>query len=227
LAGYQRTLYGASATYQSAAQDESGIAKTKAQAFHAQIEQAHVRDELQATGGSLYYLSQRDVIEGSEHISVIVRDQDSGLILRRTALLQGLDYSIDYVDGRLLTNQPVSSFSEDNSLIDSGLLGGSVVYLQIDYETVLEGFEQTASGARIRQGLGEHLAIGVTSVDEDQLGGQYSMKAADAEFKMGDNSRLVAEYATSEGNNSVVNVSQDGGLSYQAVAQTAGSDGDA
>ena len=43
----------------------------------------------------------------------------------------------------------------------------------------------------------------------------------------GDGSRLIAEFATSEGNNSVVNVSDDGGLTYQAVAQAAGSSGDA
>jgi len=227
LAGYQRTLYGASASYQSEAKDESGNSKTKAQAFYANIAQAHVRDELRATGGSLYYLSQRGVIEGSEHISVIVRDQDSGLILRRTALQQGLDYNIDYVDGRLLTNRPVSSFSADNSLVESDLLGGSAVYLQIDYETVLNGFEQTATGGRVRQAVGEHLAVGLTSVDEEQLGGEYSLKAADAEFKFGNNSRLLAEFASSEGNNSAVNVSEDGGLTYQTVTPIAGSSGDA
>ncbi|MBT8110118.1 MAG: right-handed parallel beta-helix repeat-containing protein [Gammaproteobacteria bacterium] len=227
LASYQRTLYGASVAYQSAAKDAAGNPRTKVQAFHANIAQAHVRDEVRATGGSLYYLSRRDVIEGSEHISVIVRDQDSGLVLRRTALQQGLDYSIDYVDGRLLTNRPISSFTEDYSLIESDLLGGSAVYLQIDYETALGGFEQTASGARIRQGLGERLAVGVTAVDEDQLGGHYSLQAADAELRLGENSRLIAEVAASEGNNSIANVSVDGGLTYQTVAQTAGSSGDA
>ena len=227
LAGYQRTLYGASATYTSEATNEFGDTRTKAQAFYAKIEQAHVRDELRATGGSLYYLSQRGVIEGSENISVIVRDQDSGLILRRTSLQQGLDYSIDYVDGRLLTNRPISSFSADNSLVSSDLLGGSAVYLQIDYETVLDGFEQTAAGARARQGVGERLMVGVTTVDEEQLGGKYSLKAADAEYHIGERSRLIAEFAASEGNNSIVYVSDDGGLSYQAVAQAAGSSGDA
>jgi hypothetical protein len=38
---------------------------------------------------------------------------------------------------------------------------------------------------------------------------------------------LIAEYAASDGNNSIVNISEDGGLSYQAVAQTAGSSGNA
>ncbi len=227
LAGYQRTLYGASVTYLSAAKDDDGNSKTKAQAFHAKIEQAHVRDELRATGGSLYYLSQRDVIEGSEHVSVIVRDQDSGLIVRRTALRQGIDYSIDYVDGRLLTNRPISSFSADNSLIESNMLGGSAVYLQIDYESAVDGFEQTASGARVSQGVGERLTVGATAVNEQQIASEYSLQAADAEFRLGSNSRIIAEFATSEGNNSVVNVSEDGGLSYQATAQAANSTGEA
>ena len=227
LAAYQRTLYGASVTYLSPADEETGARKTKAQAFYANIDQAHVRDEMRATGGSLYYLSQRDIIEGSEHLSVIVRDQDSGLILERRALQQGLDYTIDYVDGRLLTNGPLSSVKSDNSLIDNNILGGNAVYLQVDYETRVDGFEQTAAGVRVRQGIGERLSLGVTGIDEDQLGGQYSLSAVDAEYKLGGKSRLVAEFATSEGNNSVAYVSEDGGLTYQPVTQDAGSSGDA
>ena len=182
---------------------------------------------MRATGGSLYYLSQRNIIEGSEHLSVIVRDQDSGLILERRALQQGLDYTIDYLDGRLLTNGPISSVKTDSSLIDSNILGGNAVYLQVDYETRVEGFEQTAAGVRVRQGIGERLSLGVTGIDEDQLGGQYSLGAVDAEYKLGDKSRLVAEFATSEGNNSVAYISEDGGLTYQAVTQSAGNSGDA
>ena len=227
LAAYQRTLYGASVIYQSKAEEEGEKSRTAAQVFYANIEQAHVRDELRATGGSLYYLSQRDVIEGSEHVSVIVRDQDSGLILERRALLQGLDYTIDYIDGRMLTNGPISSVQSDNSLIDSNILGGNAVYLQVDYETRTEGFEQTSTGGRVRQRIGDRLTVGVTSVDEDQLTGKYALQATDAEFRFGDKSRLIAEFATSEGNNSVAYVSEDGGLTYQAVAQDAGNSGDA
>ena len=186
-----------------------------------------MRDEMRATGGSLYYLSQRDVIEGSEHLSVIVRDQDSGLILERRALQQGLDYTIDYIDGRLLTNGPISSVKADSSLIDSNILGGNAVYLQVDYETRVDGFEQSAAGVRVRQGIGDRLSLGVTGIDEDKLGGQYSLNAADVEYKLGGKSRLVAEFATSEGNNSVAYISEDGGLTYQAVTQDAGSKGDA
>ena len=131
------------------------------------------------------------------------------------------------LDGRLLTNRPISSFSVDNSLIGNDLLGGSAVYLQIDYETMVDGFEQTASGGRIRHGLREWLAVGATAIDEDQIDGQYSLTATDVELKLGGNSRLIAEYATSEGNNSVVNISEDGGLSYQTVAPVVGSAGDA
>ena len=227
LAAYQRTLYGASVSYQSLPEEDGEKSRTAAQAFYANIEQAHVRDELRATGGSLYYLSQRDVIEGSEHVSVIVRDQDSGLILERRALLQGLNDSLYYVDGRLLTNGPISSVRSDSSLIDNNILGGNAVYLQIDYETRVDGFEQTSSGLRARQRIGERLTLGATSVDEDQLAGEYSLKATDAEYRFGNKSRLVLEYATSEGNNSVAYVSEDGGLTYQPVTQDAGASGEA
>ena len=39
---------------------------------------------------------------------------------------------IDYVDGRLLTNGPISSVKADSSLIDSNILGGNAVYLERD-----------------------------------------------------------------------------------------------
>jgi hypothetical protein len=127
----------------------------------------------------------------------------------------------------MLTNGPISSVRSDNSLIDSNILGGNAVYLQIDYETRIDGFEQTSTGGRVRQRIGERLTLGATSIDEDQLAGKYSLKAADAELRINGKSRLVAEFATSEGNNSVAYVSEDGGLTYQPVSQDSGNSGDA
>ena len=39
--------------------------------FVADVRQAHVRDEVRATGGSVYYLCQNEVVEGSEGVEVV------------------------------------------------------------------------------------------------------------------------------------------------------------
>ena len=42
-------------------------------------------DELRATGGSLYYLSRQDILQGSERIQVVIRERDSRLEIERRA----------------------------------------------------------------------------------------------------------------------------------------------
>ncbi|MCZ6497597.1 MAG: OmpA family protein, partial [Gammaproteobacteria bacterium] len=109
LAAYRRTLYGAQLAYESLGETPYGQPHTKAQAFVAEVKQTSVSDELTATGGSLYYLSQRQVIEGSEQVSLVVRDQDTGLELSRTPQGRNIDYTIKYEEGRILFNAPIAS----------------------------------------------------------------------------------------------------------------------
>ena len=70
--------------------------------FVADVRQAHVRDELRATGGSVYYLSQRDVVEGSEEVTLIVRDKNTRLILSSERQVRNADYLVKYEEGRLM-----------------------------------------------------------------------------------------------------------------------------
>ena len=93
-------------------------------------------DELRATGGSLYYLSQRDIIEGSEEITLVVRDKFTNLILSQTRQRQNADYTIKYEEGRVMFHRPVSSVVEDGSLVDLAILSGHPVFVQADYEAL-------------------------------------------------------------------------------------------
>jgi hypothetical protein len=128
LAAYLRTLYGARMAYQSASKTKYGQPDTKITLFGAEVRQVHILDELHATGGSFYYLSHREVIEGSEQVTLVVRDADTGLVLSRRPQQQNVDYTIKYDGGRILFNRPISSFAEDDTLIDQSLVPGNRVY---------------------------------------------------------------------------------------------------
>lgn len=217
LAAYQRTLYGARATYQSASRTRDGRPDTELLVFGAEVRQAHVRDELRATGGSLYYVSHRDLIEGSEQVTLVVRDKNTGLPLARTVQVVNRDYTIRYPEGRILFNRPIGSVVDGGSLIDAGLLSGHPVFIQVDYETSVPSFEKTALGGRARRQLGERVTVGATYVNDELSAGAYQLTGVDAEFRPSPNSRLVGEFAKSSGTDSLAFLSEDGGLSFREV----------
>jgi hypothetical protein len=68
LTAYQRTLFGAHVRFESQSKTNDNRAKTHAEAFVAKIDQTPVRDQISATGGSLYFLSHTDIVEGSEQV---------------------------------------------------------------------------------------------------------------------------------------------------------------
>jgi hypothetical protein len=218
LANYRRTLFGGHAIYRSKEKTRYGQAQTEIELFGAEIREIHVRDEVDATGGALYYLSQSDLIEGSEQVTILVRDQLTGLPLSRLSQQRNVDYSIKYPEGRILFRKPISSIQTADRLIDSGLLSGNPVSIEIDYEATADNFEQTAYGGRVRQQLGDHLAVGATSVQDETGAGPYELLGVDAEIRLGKGTRLLTEYATSSGSDATVNISRDGGLNYTAVA---------
>ena len=53
LATFNRTLYGGKVSYQSVSRTKYGDPDTKVIVYGAEIKQAHINDELKATGGSL------------------------------------------------------------------------------------------------------------------------------------------------------------------------------
>ena len=227
LATYQRTLYGAHFAYKSLSETKYKQPKTKAEVFGAEVRQANVTDELKATGGSLYFLSQREVIEGSEHVVIVVRDKDTGLELSRVPQQQNVDYTIKYDEGRIIFNRPIASVQADDRLVNEDLLQGNPVFIRIDYETRLDSFEQTTSGARARQQIGDHVAVGATYVKDDKLSSEYELTGFDTEFRFGKNSRIVAEFAESKGTEAITFSSDDGGFTYVPITPAGAEEGEA
>ncbi len=227
LASYRRTLFGGHAIYSSDDRTEYNQPKTEVELFGAEIRQIHLRDEVDATGGSLYYLSRAEVIEGSEQVTILVRDQITGLPLVRLPQERNIDYSIKYPEGRILFHKPISTVQSGDQLIGPSLLTGNPVSIQVDYEATATSFEKSAYGGRIRQQIGDHVAIGATAVQDETGAAPYELLGIDTEIRLGKGTRILTEYATSSGSEATVNISRDGGLNYSQVASSGREEGDA
>ncbi|MGH7730649.1 MAG: hypothetical protein ACRENJ_05290, partial [Candidatus Eiseniibacteriota bacterium] len=230
LASFHRTLYGGQLRLTTGgspgrsdgrADDHAhgGARGTSLALFGAQARNVHVRDAIRATGGTLYYLSHGEAIEGSVQASLVVNDRDTGLPLRRVSLQRGVDYTAKELEGRLLFTRPVPGVWEDGSLVDGSRLAGHPVTIEVDYETRGSVGEKSAVGARLKQGLGP-ITLGATAVDDRAGKGRYRLGAGDAALRLGLATRLGFELAESEGRAGVSYVSEDGGLAF-APADTA------
>jgi hypothetical protein len=226
LAAYRRTLYGGQVAVRSLATAPDGEPLSRIEVFGADVTRIHVRDELAATGGSLYYLSHRDVAEGSEQVAIVVRDKTTGLLLRRSPQARGRDYDVKYPEGRLVFRRPVASVELDAAPVDDTLVQGNPVRIEVDYEAAADGFQDGSFGVRGHRRQGR-VGIGATYVDDPQGSGAYELQGVDAEVGVGERSRIVAEVAGSSGADARTFRSDDGGLTFAETAADARDEGTA
>jgi uncharacterized repeat protein (TIGR01451 family) len=228
LVRYDRALYGAQVDVR---RTLGGDFDTRAQAFVGG-QDATVRrhtDVLRGTGGSLYYLSTRDVVEGSERIELVVRDRLSGLEITRLPQTRNTDYTIDPREGRLLFKSPVSGAVDANFAVgQTGLPGqhltwnGQPVFVEAVYEARgITSQDGTSFGVQVQEKvLGGKLALGGSYVQEGR--GEeptYRVVGADATVQLAKRSKVTAEYAYSQARDTLLSVSDDGGLSFGTPKQ--------
>jgi hypothetical protein len=103
-----------------------------------------------ATGGSLFYLAG-EAAQGSERVRVEIVDGVTGLPLSERHLTRGVDYSIDYLQGRILLAQPLWSF-DGSSMVPTE---SHAQVLWVDYEhPVVDPNPGRVWGAEGRAGAG-------------------------------------------------------------------------
>ena len=234
LVRYDRAMYGAMVHLNKVL---GGDFDTQAKAFVATEDRQLSRrtDLMRGTGGSLFYLSGRDVLAGSEKVWVVIRDRDSNMELGRVPQARNNDYTIDYREGRLLFKSPVSSAVDSFFTVGSaGQPGqylhwnGHAVFVHVTYEArnLDDGVAGTNFGGQLQEKLaGGKVTLGGTYVQEQRDGSEvaYQLAGAHAELKIGKHSRLRAEYGWSRSRDSLVSVSDDGGLTFgTGDAQTGG-----
>lgn len=217
LARYNRTLSGLKIHHETLSTTRYGDAKRGFTLFLSKARTAADHNEFRATGGSLYYLRNRNAISGSEKIRIEIRDKIQDLPVESRDLTYGQDYEIDYKQGRILLKNPLSSISASETIITNDILDGNPVFLIVDYE--YENFralnDDQPRGFRGFTHLGDHLRVGGTAVEEKRLNTDYDLRAVDATLRSGRNTKITAEFGQAKFQQVSQSTSFDGGLSFR------------
>jgi len=217
LAHVDRGLYGANAHYGSEATTRFGERRIAADGFAAEPGTMPSYDEFRGTGGSLYFLRHQDILTGSERVRIEIRDKDSGIVTGVVDLRPSMDYDIDYLQGRLLLTEPLSSTADDNLLVRSSGLSGDQAFLVARYEFT-PGFNELDALAVGGQGhfwFNDHVRLGLTGNSNQEGNADSSLGAADLTLRMSTNSWLKVQTGRSEGLVSSTLRSNDGGFGFQ------------
>lgn len=216
LAHVDRTLYGANLHIQPSGVTYFGEKRFVLDGFAAQPGTIAGRDEFRGTGGSLYYLRRQDILAGSERARIEIRDKASGLVTSVKNLSPALDYTIDFLQGRVLLNSPLSATASDNLLVVSDLSAGSEVYLVVRYEysTGFEEISTLSTGGRTHYWLGDYVKLGATINKSDEVGNETSLKAYDLTLRQSAETWIKVEKSTSAGIGLSSFGSNDGGFNF-------------
>src|SRR5215471_17113889 len=215
LAQVDRGLYGANAHYGSEVTTSFGERRITVDGFSAEPGTMPSYEEFRGTGGSLYYLHHQDILTGSERVRIEIRDKVSGIVTGVVNLQPNADYTIDYLQGRILLSQPLSSTANDNLLIRSNGLSGDEGCLVVRYEYTpgLDKLHEMAVGGQGHYWLNDYVRLGLTA---NSNGGDTAsnLGAADLTLRKSANSWFKLQTGRSTGLLSPALQSNDGGFGF-------------
>jgi flagellar motor protein MotB len=216
LAQVDRGLYGAKVHYESQRATSFGERRFAIDGFGAEPGTIASLEEFRGTGGSLYFLQRQDLLTGSERVRVEFRDRASGLVAGVVDLTPGIDYDIDYLQGRLLLTEPLNATRNDALLVRDGTIQGDEAYLVVRYEYT-PGFDEIDSlstGAQGHYWIGERVKLGLTANANDEGDVDSGLEAADVTVRISSDSWFKLQGAQTEGFISSVVRSDDGGFGF-------------
>jgi flagellar motor protein MotB len=218
LAQVDSGLYGANAHYGSEATTTFGEKKLAADGFAAEPGTVPSYEEFRGTGGSVYYLHHQDILQGSERVRIELRDKDSGIVSGVVNLRYGADYDVDYLQGRILLSEPLSSTADDNLLVRSSGLSGNQANLVVRYEYTpgFDSLDAIAVGGEGHYWLNDHVRIGATGNANNDGDTDNNLGAADVTLRKSADSWFKLQTARSAGLLSQSFRSNDGGFGFQS-----------
>ena len=222
LAHVDRTLYGANLHYEPSTTTRFGEKRLVLDGFAAQPGTLAGRDEFRGTGGSLYYLKHQDIMTGSERVRIEYRDKTSGLVVAVKNLVPVQDYTIDYLQGRILLSAPLSPVASDNLLVVSDISPGNEVYLvtRYEYSTGFEELDNVSTGGRVHYWVNDNLKLGATANRNTDPGAESKLGAADITWRHSATTWLKVEAGTSSGTGATAFGSNDGGFNFTPTTTT-------
>lgn len=208
-----RDLYGVDLRHRSAGTTADGDRRLTASLYAATPDSLPQRDILRGTGGSLYFLSRRELVGGSTRVTIEETDPDTGFVVATRTLAEGADYRVDHLQGVLILSEPLSSGTSDGTVI-SGPAAERILNLVVQYEYIPVGNVDEASfGGRVEGWLTDDIRLGVSGLSDETGSGRQTSIGADIRLEFGQASVLTAEVAQSDGPGFGRSTSTDGGLS--------------
>src|SRR5499433_1179444 len=201
LAHVDRGLYGANAHYGSELTTSFGKRRFTVDGFSAQPGTMPSYEEFRGTGGSLYFLHHQDILTGSEKVRIEIRDKASGIVTGVVNLRPNVDYDIDYLQGRILLSEPLSSTARDNLLVRGDSLAGDEAYLVVRYE-YSPGFTELDAlsvGAQGHYWFGDRVKVGLTANNNDPGDTESGLDAADVTVRVSSDSWFKLQGAQTQG----------------------------
>ena len=221
LAHIDRGLYGANVHWGSEQTTSFGQRRIAMDGFAAEPGTMPSYEEFLGTGGSLYFLHHQDILTGSEHVRVEIRDKASNVVTGVVNLQPNVDYDIDYLQGRVMLTQPLSSTASDNLLVRNSGLSGNQAYLVVQYEYT-PGFNQLSEVAVGGQGhywVNDYVRLGLTA-DSSSGDDTSNLGAADLTLRKSNDSWIKVQTGRSTGLVSETLQSTDGGFAFAGPDNT-------
>src|SRR5215475_4547068 len=217
LAHVDRGLYGANAHYGSELTTSFGEQRITVDGFSAEPGTLPSYEEFLGTGGSLYYLHHQDILTGSERVRIEIRDKVSGIVTGVVNLQPNADYDIDYLQGRVLLSEPLSSTANDNLLVRSNGLSGDESFLVVRYEYTpgFDKLDDVAVGGQGNYWLNDHVRLGLTA-NSNEGDAASNLGAADLTLRKSTESWFKVQTGRSNGLVSSSLRSDDGGFGFQS-----------
>lgn len=219
FSNYNRNLYGGYLNYKNINSTKFGDSKHKIIAFASKPNTLYSHNEFLGTGGSLYYLSKKDIVNGSAQVWLDIRDKNTNRRVSRAPLRDGVDYELDNFLGRIILEKALSQIAKENltEVVKSNLSGEYSYYLNVDYEyyTYETDNNKLTYGLSDKKWLNDNVALGGTYIRENRDAFDYELMGLNSTIKLSENSYLEAEIAKSNGRQTLASrVSLDGGLNF-------------
>jgi len=214
LARIERGLYGANLHYQTTDTTSFGEKRFAVDGFSAQPGTVAMREQLLGTGGTLYYLQHQGILTGSESVTIEVHDKDSGIVVGEKTLTVSIDYTIDYLQGRVYLTQPLSPTASSTMLVSAANAAGDLKYLVVRYEYVPSAGDTNSMslGGQAHVWLNDYVKLGVTANKDGGTDNPNELTAADVTVRKSAMTWVKVETSQTSGPGITSLTSNDGGM---------------
>jgi len=185
LAGYSRRLTGVKLHLENSRGDFVSLTG-------ARPDTAFARDVFPGGGLSVVRLSRTDILQGSEVVSLEVRDRrNPELVLSRENLIRSVDYNLDALTGEIFFLRPISAFDYQLNLVQ--------IVATYEYRgTGAENYVYTGRAVHNFRNAGLRLGASYLNQRQGEIGA-FQIGGIDAEKTLWKNGKLNFEAAMSNG----------------------------